>query len=113
MKEPNFTPGDLIIYRKSKHSTCPGPRASNIQPARHGDYYNYTVDKFWVVQEVSDDGTLTVATRRGKTHKLRIDDPLLKRASFVERLIYRSRFTALIDQMKERTSSRSEEVAAR
>lgn len=94
-----FQPGDLIIYRKSKHSDCPGPRAANIQPAAHGDTYNYTVDKYWVVKEVHDDGTIIAGTRRGKHHNLSSDDPLLRRASLLQRLLYRGRFSGLeIDQ---------------
>lgn len=90
-----FTPGDLVIYRKTKHSTHPGPRAENVQPARHGDTYAYTVDKFWVVEEVADDGTIVAATRRGKRNRLKQDDPMLKRANIFQHLLYRDRFAQL------------------
>lgn len=93
----NLQPGDFVIYRKSKQSTQPGPRAANVQPARNGDNYSYTVDKFWIVEEVMEDGTVIAATRRGKKNEIRSDDPLLKRANLLERFLYRSRFASIVD----------------
>ena len=87
-----FRPGDLIVYRKSKHSTLPGPRAANIHPAPNGDSYSYTVDKYWVVETVLEDGTIIAATRGGKKNRLGADDPMLKHASLLQRLLFRSRF---------------------
>lgn len=50
-----YSPGDAVIYRVEKHTTCPGPRAQDIRPDRKGDYYSYAVDKFWCVAEVLAD----------------------------------------------------------
>lgn len=91
----SFQPGDLVIYRKTKHSTHPGPRASNVHPAPHGETYSYTIDKFWLIEEVRDDGTLVATTRRGKKNTLRSDDPMLRRANWLEKLLHRSRFAPL------------------
>ena len=88
-----LSPGDYVVYRKTKFSRRPGPRAVNVRPATNGDSYNYVVDKFWVVQRV-DDGTVTLRTPRGKTHTVRSDDPLLRRANFWERWRYRDRFVS-------------------
>jgi hypothetical protein len=88
--------GDWIIFRKTKHSEHPGPRAANINPARFGEAYTYTVDKFWVVRDVLTDGTLVVATRRGKVHHIAGDDPRVKRANLLQRILYRSRFETVI-----------------
>ncbi len=88
-----YRPGDYVIYRKTKFSSQPGPRATDVRPSPNGDNYSYIVDKFWVVQHVADDGTLTLQTRRGKTHCVAPDDPLLRRANFFERWRYRDRFT--------------------
>lgn len=90
-------PGDFVIYRKSKQSTQPSPRAENIHPARNGDNYLYTIDKFWVVEEVREDGTVVAATRRGKRNEIHSDDPLLKRANLIERFLYRSRFASILE----------------
>ena len=92
MIQQRFRPGDFVIYRKTKHGNRPGPRAENIKPALHGDNYSYTVDKYWVVEEVCDDGTVVALTRRGKRNFLKTDDPLLQRASWWQRMLYRSRF---------------------
>jgi hypothetical protein len=91
----SFTPGDLVIYRKTKHSTHPGPRAANVHPAPNGDTYSYTVDKFWIVEAVDEDGTIVAATRRGKRNRLKSDDPMLKRANIFQHILYRSRFAQL------------------
>lgn len=98
-------PGDFVVYRKTKHSTHPGRRAANIQPSRHGETYSYTVDKYWTVQEVHPDGTLRLVTRRGKQITLSADDPMLHRATWLERLLYRSRFPAS-------TTTASDELSA-
>lgn len=87
-----FRPGDWVIYRKTKHSDHPGPRAHRIAPAAHGDEYTYVVDKFWVVAEVQQNGNLVIKTRRGKTHTVSPADSSLRKANWWERLWYRERF---------------------
>lgn len=87
-----FQPGDWVIYRKQKSSTIPGPRAENVRAASKGNLYRYTVDKFWVVEDVGDDGVLQLRTRRGKRHVVAPDDPQLRKARLWERWIYRDRF---------------------
>ena len=96
-----FKPGDLVVYRKTKHSNRPGPRASNIHPAPNGDTYSYTVDKYWVVEEVLEDGTIVATTRRGKRNHLKSDDPMLHRANWLQKLLYRSRFPMLSEAMND------------
>ncbi len=86
-----FAVGDRVIYRREKHSTHPGPRARNIDPAPLGELYSYEVDKFWTVQRV-ENGNLVLVTRRGKTHSVKADDPRLRRANLWERLVHGSRF---------------------
>lgn len=87
-----WNPGDWAVYRKSKRSTSPGPRAANIKAAQKGESYNYVVDKFWVVESVLPDNQIQLRTARGKTHVISIDDPNLRRPSWLQRLIYRDRF---------------------
>lgn len=87
-----FQPGDPVVYRATKFSDSPGPRAENITAAEHGENYSYQVDKFWTVEEVLDDGRLRLRTRRGKEHVLAEDDPRLRRANLWERLVYKKRF---------------------
>lgn len=103
-----FQPGDLIIYRKTKNGVHPGPRANNVHPAPNGDTYNYTVDKYWLVQKVLDNGTLVATTRRGKQNHLKADDPNLQKANWFQRVLHRSRFSelALPDQSSESLAAR-------
>jgi hypothetical protein len=84
--------GDHVIYRKSKNSSCPGPRAKEIHASEHGEGYLYNVDKLWTVTAVFEDGTLEAITRRGKVHRLDAHDPALHRASIIEELRFGSRF---------------------
>lgn len=84
--------GDWVIYRKQKSSTTPGPRAENVHAAQKGNLYRYTVDKFWVVEGLGDNGQLLLRTRRGKRHSVAPDDPALRKAKVWERWIYRNRF---------------------
>lgn len=90
-----FETGDWVIFRKTKWSRTPGPRAENIAPASRGDLNTYTVDKFWIVKELHDDGTIVVQTRRGKEHIIATDSPCLRKANLLERWRYRSRFLAV------------------
>jgi hypothetical protein len=91
---PRLQPGDPVIFRISKKSTDPGPRARDVHPAEHGEDYSYIVDKFWTVAEVLSDGTVKLVTRRGKQHIIALDDPRLRPARWWERWLYRNRFPA-------------------
>jgi len=87
-----FSVGDHVIYHKPKTSDHPGPRAEGIHASEHGEDYSYAVDKFWVVSRVLDDETIEVRTRRGKTHVLKTDDPLLRKAGVIDELRHGKRF---------------------
>ncbi len=87
-----FERGDLLIYRKSKVSPRPGPRARNVQAAENGDDYYYEVDKFWVVSDVLNDGRLVAVTRTGKRVYLAPEDERMRKAGWLERVRYRGRF---------------------
>ncbi|QDU96276.1 hypothetical protein [Lignipirellula cremea] len=89
--------GDWVIYRVTKYSRHPGPRAKKITPTRQGDDYSYLVDKFWIVAEVREGGDLLLRTRRGKTREIAAEDPQLRRARFWERWLFASKFPALED----------------
>jgi hypothetical protein len=91
--------GDWVIYRKTKFSTHPGPRAQNVLPAEHGDEYAYTVDKFWVVADVRQGGTLLLKTRRGKSHVVSQSDPNLHRANWWQKWRHRRRFEAILEHI--------------
>ncbi len=88
MAKWKFSPGDIVIYRKLKYSSRPGPRAMQITPSPRGEKYTYHVDKFWIVVEECDDNTVVLATRRGKRHCVPQDDPKLRRPSLWDRLRY-------------------------
>jgi len=88
----HYRSGDWIVYRAQKHGACPGPRARNIYATPRGEEYLYEVDKYWVVKQPQADGSLLVETRTGKVHRLRADDPHLRKASWWERLWHADRF---------------------
>jgi hypothetical protein len=91
---PRYRAGDWVVYRKAKYGPHPGPRAHGVRPSSKGDQYSYTVDKYWVVEEVLPDGRLVLRTRRGKRHEMSSTDPDLRPASWYHRLLLRSRFVA-------------------
>jgi hypothetical protein len=93
--KPEYHAGDWVIYRKQKSSTVPGPRATNVHAASKGNLYRYTVDKFWVIDSIENDGTLQLRTRRGKRHRVAQDDPQLRKARIWERWLHRSRFESI------------------
>ena len=95
MGSGKFQVGDWVIYRKTKFSEHPGPRAQHVRSLSGGDGYAYTVDKFWIVAESLADGQLRLKTRLGKEHVISADDPQLRRARWWERLFYRQRFEAV------------------
>ena len=82
-----FRPDDVVVYRKQKSSLRPGPHAKGIQPAPHGDFYSYSVEKFWRVVAVQPDHELVVCTQTGKQHKLTANDPNLGRIHWWERMM--------------------------
>ncbi|EAQ79801.1 hypothetical protein [Blastopirellula marina] len=86
-----FKPGDPVVYRKTKHTTHPGPRAHDIDPEPRGEFYTYDVDKYWVIEQI-DQEAIVVRTRRGKTHAIRRDDTRLRAANWWERFFLRGRF---------------------
>ncbi len=90
-----FTPGDPVIYRVTKHSPCPGPRAKGVSPSRSGEDYSYQVDKFWVVDQVLEGGQLLIRTRRGKTRVIDANDYNLRAPRWWESLLYRRQFPTL------------------
>ncbi|WP_372720957.1 hypothetical protein [Novipirellula sp.] len=90
----SFRPGDWVIYRKQKSSTTPGPRAENVHAASKGNLYRYTVDKYWVVESITEEGRVLLRTRRGKRHTADPNDPQLRKARFWVRWLYRDRFEA-------------------
>jgi len=95
----SYKVGDCVIYRKTKYSDHPGPRARRISPTQNGDEYIYLVDKFWVVEEVQADGQIVLRTRRGKQHTISSEDPKLRKARLWERLWFRSRFDAMLQEL--------------
>jgi hypothetical protein len=88
----HFRAGDFVVYRKRKYSIHPSPHATGVCPAPLGDYYSYTVNKFWIVIDVRADQQVEVCTRRGKHLTVPADDPALRRAHWWERFLYRKRF---------------------
>ena len=98
-----FRIGDWLIYKLTKHSTHPGPRAKDVRPQPTGEEYSYVVDKFWVVADVEKDGRLLLRTRKGKKRIVEASDRNLRVPRIWERIIYRSRFP----RFEQRSGARS------
>jgi hypothetical protein len=100
----HFRAGDCVVFRSLKHTTRPGRRAKDVHATENGDYYDYFIDKCWVVVDVRDDGQLLLRTRRGKSRVMKSDDANLRHATIWDRLRYRRRFAELT--LKEQVASR-------
>ncbi len=96
----SYAIGDPVVFRMTKVSTEPAKRAHDVHPAPSGETYTYLVDKFWTVSQVYGTGELLLVTRRGKQHRVAVDDPRLRPARLWERWLYRERFPKL-DQVAE------------
>ncbi len=94
MSNDAYKAGDWVIYRKQKSSSSPGPRARNTVPSAKGETYHYIVEKYWVIDEVLEDGTLKMRTRRGKQNLVRCDDPRLYKPRLWQRWLFGNRFRA-------------------
>lgn len=92
MSKTQLQTGDLVIYRQRKHGRQPALHARNVVPSPNGDDYSFTVKKYWVVSEVRPDGTLVTTSNTGKQRVVDQDDPLLTRATWMQRILYGSRF---------------------
>jgi hypothetical protein len=90
-----FKPGDLVVFRRQKHTSHPGRRAQEVEATAHGECYSYFIDKSWIVVAVLADGRLRLQTRRGKVHVVSADDPNLRHATLWDRVRYRARFAQL------------------
>lgn len=97
-----FREGEVVVYAKDKLSLSPGARARDVQPAPKGDFYRYTVDKYWIVAAVEGE-ELLLRTPGGKSHRVPIEDSHLRHMTLPERLRLR-----LFD--RERLESLSERV---
>ena len=100
----DYKPGDPVIFRVTKQSTDPGPRAVDVHPAPSGETYSYQVDKFWTVSEVQSTGMVQLVTRRGKQRSVSRVDLRLRPARWWERWLYGDRFPKL-SQLKDLTST--------
>ncbi len=107
MRHRPYQLGDAVVYRKTKHTPQPGPRARSIVPTPNGEDYVYLVDKFWIVAEIRDGGTLVLETRRGKQHVVSADDPNLKPAGFWTCYRFGDRFPTLREQLSAKKKSTS------
>jgi len=90
-----FKTGDRVIYRKQKSSVSPGPRAQQMTPSEKGETYSYIVEKYWIVEEVLEDGSLRLRTRRGKQHVVQADDPHLRKPRWWETWLRGGRFRSV------------------
>lgn len=95
MPKRDFRKGDWVIYRKQKSSATPGPRAEKLAPAAKGETYHYVVEKYWIVDQVQEDGAVQIRTRKGKHHTVSPDDPRLYKPNWWQRWLLASRFRAV------------------
>ncbi|MCH1497349.1 MAG: hypothetical protein L7U72_19155 [Rubripirellula sp.] len=70
-----------------------------------GETYNYTVDKYWVVDQLLPEGQILLRTSTGKTNILAADDFNLRPASILQRFLRRAKFEAAEQQCSDQSES--------
>jgi hypothetical protein len=70
-----------------------------VSAAPKGESYNYVVDKFWVIEQVTQTGQLVVRTPSGKCRTVEGGDPNLHLARWWHRLQWGNRFRDAEKQM--------------
>ena len=91
-RSPNFRVGSLIVYRAEKASSHPEAKAFDIHPSPHGELYYYSIaDYLRVIGELAD-GRIISVDRDNIRHQFRPDDANLRRATWMERFLFRRRF---------------------
>ncbi|MGH8092486.1 MAG: hypothetical protein ACREIF_03305 [Chthoniobacterales bacterium] len=87
-----FEVGAPIVYRVTETSTCPSQDAYDVRPSKYGESYYYLTNKYWLVEEVRQDGWIVARSPLMEQHYLRRDDPNLRKANLLERLRHAGRF---------------------
>ena len=82
-----FNVGDKVVYRTHAQT------GRSNQGAGDGGAESY-IDEYCRVTAVASRKIITVRQSNGKGRSLRKDDPCLRRASLVERLVFADRFRA-------------------
>ena len=82
-------------FTKPNTAKSPVLAPGKSRPTPHGDDYAYVVDKYWLVKECREDGTVVLVTRRGKEHLVKADSPNLRHANWWERFVHKNRFPEL------------------
>lgn len=88
MMAAKYRLGEKVVFKSTRYSVCPSPRAKNIIAAPNGEAYEYEVDKYWIVIEADQPDSVLLQTRTGTTHRLASDDVRLRKATWWERIIH-------------------------
>lgn len=113
MPRNRYQVGDWVTYRVAKASSVPGPRAQQVSAAERGELYSYSVEKFWVITHVQENGQLEARTRRGKRHRLDPDDPRLKPATWWQRWMFAARFREIEQSLLQADGGQANDGQAR
>jgi hypothetical protein len=89
--------GMFVVYRSQRHSTSPEPNAKGVYATPHVDDYSYYVEEYARVAAVLPDGKLLICTKNGTQRTLQAEEPLLRRAGWWERLLFRKNFPPCTD----------------
>lgn len=90
IKKPKI--GQRVVFAKDKFGERPGERARDVVGTQKGDSYSYIVEKYWVIDEIQENGKLLLRTRRGKLHLIDQEHPGLRLPTWWEKLFLSGRF---------------------
>ena len=89
---PAFGIGAPVVYSRQEISTRPGSDAHDIRPSERGEFYYCSLINYLRVTQVMSDGRIVAVGRDNKHVCLSPNDPDLRKARMMERLLYRRRF---------------------
>jgi hypothetical protein len=87
--------GAPLVDRRQEISTLPVADAVDLRSSERGEYYYYSLVNYLRVTRLLDDGRIIAVTRDNKRLCLSSNDSQLRKARFIERTIYRSRFPSV------------------
>jgi len=87
-----FGLGAPLVYRRQEISTHPSADARDVRPSERGEFYYYSVVNYLRVAELLDDGRVIAVARNDKRLCFWPNDCQFRKASLIERCIYRWRF---------------------
>lgn len=89
-----FRVGDRVVLRTRQTAAAPPAGLECAHRSRYGEDYTYVLDEYCRVASPPAADRVTLHSATGRTLSVRRNDPRLRRATIVERVLHADRFNA-------------------